>query len=195
MDAMRRTLLGTAAAALLAGNARPLCADDEPADLHDPIPAPPAKPTPGRAGDFAFLDGAWRIRHWRRRAEEAAWDAFDGEATCHSLLGGVASVEELRIPARDFSGMGLRLLDPATGVWSDYWVNAKVGVLAGAGLTGSFEDGAGLFYARETDAQGELLGAGIWDRIGAGRCRWRQATSRDSGLSWRVTWIMHWSQA
>jgi hypothetical protein len=195
MDAQRRLLVGAAAATLLGAATPARSTGAEPADLHDLIPGPSASPARGRAGDFAFLAGAWRIQHWRRRPGEPDWDAFEGEATCHDLLGGVASVEELRIPARDFSGMGLRLLDPASGVWSDYWVNAKQAVLGGAGLTGGFEAGVGLFHSRDADAQGEILGAGIWDRIEADGCRWRQAHSRDGGRRWTVTWIMHWSRA
>ena len=52
------------------------------------------------------------------------------EATVVGILGGIASIEELRIPARGFSGMGLRLLDVEKKIWSDHWVNAKSGVVA-----------------------------------------------------------------
>ena len=39
----------------------------------------------------------------------------------YGILGGTVSVEELRIPARQFSGMGLRLLDPVRRLWADHW--------------------------------------------------------------------------
>ncbi|TXC65534.1 hypothetical protein FSC37_03740 [Piscinibacter aquaticus] len=87
-----------------------------------PIPGP----APGHAGEFDFLTGEWRIRH--RRLKDSArdeWDHFDGEATCWSILGGVASIEELRIPSRQFSGMGLRLFDGSKGHWFELWTNAK----------------------------------------------------------------------
>lgn len=45
----------------------------------------------------------------------------------HGLLGGIASVEDLRIPARGFSGLGLRLLDTERRLWADYGVNGKGG--------------------------------------------------------------------
>ena len=61
-----------------------------------------ATPSAGAAGDFNFLAGEWRIRHRRLKAD-ATWDEFDGEATCWTILGGTGSLEELRIPARDFS--------------------------------------------------------------------------------------------
>lgn len=84
----------------------------------------PMVPAAGHPGDFDFLTGSWRIRH-RRPKTDGSWDEFDGEATCWSVLGGAGHVEELRIPARDFSGLGIRLLDPGTSRWNDVWINGK----------------------------------------------------------------------
>ena len=162
--------------------------DDEP--RFDPVPRLPTEPTPGKPGDFGFLDGRWRIRHLKRRADR--WDRFDGEARCWSLLGGVGHVEELLIPARDFSGLGLRLLDVERRQWSDHWVNAKSGVVTTPGQTGSFENGAGLFASSYEDDGRAVLTMGIWDRIGPGVCRWRQVYSRDGGSTWLHDWVMHW---
>ena len=96
----RRTVLMSAAGASLA-NALPTAAS--------------VSPVAARAGEFDFLNGEWTIAQRRLKAP-GDWDVFEGQATCWSILGGVASVEELRIPARDFSGMGLRTLDAANGV-------------------------------------------------------------------------------
>lgn len=156
----------------------------------DPVPALPATPTPGRAGDFAFLDGTWRVRHLKRRADH--WDRFEGEARCWSLLGGVGHVEELLIPARDFSGLGLRMLDVTQHQWSDHWVNAKIGLVTTPGQLGSFENGAGLFSSTHEEAGRRMLSMGIWDRIGPGVCRWRQVYSADDGRTWEHDWVMHW---
>lgn len=150
--------------------------------------------TPGKPGDFHFLHGEWRIKHRRMRPGQD-WDEFEGEATCWTILGGVGSVEELRIPARDFSGMGLRLLDVTTHVWSDFWVNAKSGVLTTPGMTGSFENGAGIFISDEMDGDKPIKVAGIWDEITPASCRWRQSVSRDGGKTWEDNWIMHWTRA
>jgi hypothetical protein len=87
-------------------------------------------PAIGRPGDFDFLTGTWRIHHRRPKAD-GSWDEFDGEATCWSVLGGSGHIEELRIPARDFSGLGIRLLDPTNSRWNDVWVNGKARVRAG----------------------------------------------------------------
>ncbi len=150
----------------------------------------------GQAGDFDFLAGEWKIQHrWKKAQDGEAWDTFEGEATCWSILGGIGSVEELRIPARNFSGMGLRLLDVEQGVWSDFWVNARSGVLATPGTTGVFVDGAGTFEADDDDDGAPVKVRGIWDQITPSSCRWRQAISRDGGETWDETWVMHWSRA
>lgn len=156
----------------------------------DPVPALPGTPTPGRPGDFSFLDGHWRIRHLKRRGQ--TWDRFEGEARCWSILGGIGHVEELLIPARDFSGLGLRMLDVARSQWSDHWVNAKSGVVTTPGQTGSFEHGVGLFTSTYDDQGKTMHSMGLWDRIAAGQCRWRQVYSADGGKTWSHDWVMHW---
>ncbi len=187
----RRSLL--AAAATTALLARPVAAATP---AFDPIPPRPGNPTPGKPGDFDFLAGDWRIAHKMiKPGSQGEWIAFAGEATCWTILGGVGSVEELRIPARDFSGMGLRMLNVQERVWSDFWVNAKSGVLTSPGQTGSFENGAGIFMS-DYEADGRtMISAGIWDRISATTCRWRQASSADGGKTWDQSWIMDWRRA
>ena len=157
-----------------------------------PLPKPP----PGRPGDFDFLAGSWKISHRRRKTPGTEdWDLFDGEATCWTILGGVGSVEELRIPARQFSGMGLRLLDVKEQVWSDFWVNAKSGVLTTPGMTGGFESGVGSFIADDMDGDQPIRVRGVWDRITPTSCRWHQAVSRDGGQTWEGQWFMDWTRA
>jgi hypothetical protein len=150
--------------------------------------------TPGKQGDFDFLAGEWKIHHRRLPQGAKEWDVFEGEATCWTILGGVGSVEELRIPARNFSGMGLRLLDVENRVWSDFWVNSKSGVLTAPGQTGSFENGAGIFESDEMDGDKPIKVRGVWDNITKTSCRWRQAISRDAGRTWQDNWVMEWKR-
>lgn len=156
-----------------------------------PKAAPPA-PT-GRPGDFDFLAGEWKIR--QQRLVDGQWDHFEGEATVHRILNGVGSVEELRIPARQFSGMGLRLLDVERKLWADHWVNAKSGVLTPPPSWGSFVDGVGTWDSDEVDGDQPVIWRGVWDRITPSSCRWYQASSRDGGRTWQESWVMHWSRA
>lgn len=193
MNEQRRFLLNAGvtlgAAALMPGTAM---ADETGLD---PIPPLPTHPTPGKPGDFDFLAGEWRIRHRQIPHGATEWIKFDGEATCWTILGGVGSVEELRIPARNFSGMGLRMLDVEKRIWSDFWVNATSGVLTTPGQTGSFENGAGIFFSEDVEDGKPMIAAGIWDRITPNGCRWRQAVSRDGGRTWEQSWIMDWTRA
>lgn len=152
--------------------------------------------TGGKPGDFDFLAGSWKISHRQLKAGKVeAWDEFSGEATCWTVLGGVASIEELRIPARNFSGMGIRLLDAEKHVWSDFWVNARSGVLGCPGMTGVFKKGVGTFIADDVDDGQPIKARGVWDRITPTSCRWHQAVSRDGGKSWKENWFMDWVRA
>lgn len=165
-----------------------------PSVLGAATPVQAQSPAPARPGEFDFLSGEWKIRH-RRLKGPGDWDEFEGEATCWSILGGIASVEELRIPARDFSGMGLRTLDAANGVWLDFWMNAKTGVPGSAGTPGRFVDGVGDFDASDVEDGQPVVYRGSWDQITPTTCRWRQGVSRDGGASWEWTWIMNWTRA
>ena len=153
-----------------------------------------ADPTPVAPHQFDWLSGEWRIAHRRLKAP-GEWDVFDGEATCWSILDGRAHVEELRIPVRDFAGLGLRTLDPQAGVWIDWWMNAKVGKLGGEGVAGGFIGGDGVFDSEDRDHQGPMIVRGLWDRITGTSHRWRQGVSRDGGTTWDWNWIMDWTKA
>ena len=158
----------------------------------DAVPPLTASPPPGRPGDFDFLTGEWRIRN--RSLVNGEWLEYPGEATVYRILAGGGSVEELRIPARSFSGMGLRLLDVEKRIWSDHWVNARSGVIFTPGETGGFVDGVGMFSSTYEENGRVTISAGIWDAITPQSCRWRQVVSEDGGSNWRHTWIMRWSR-
>ncbi len=146
-------------------------------------PAPVGKP-----GDFDFLTGEWRIHNKFREGEK--WIEFPGEATVVAILGGIVSIEELRIPARGFSGMGLRLLDVEKKIWSDHFVNAKSGVVGVPGQLGVFENGVGTFLSEgEGGADGNggrsfiaVYGTGS-PRTAAAGSRARRATAARHGTT------------
>jgi hypothetical protein len=187
MDMNRRSLLQLAASTLVAGSVVQ-------GTRHTTLEAQAAQP-PGKPGEFDFLAGQWTIAHRRLKTPGTTdWDEFAGEATCWSILGGIGSIEELRIPARKFSGMGLRLLDVERKVWSDFWVNAASGVLTTPGTTGGFVDGVGVFEARDTDDGTPIVVRGVWDRITPRSCRWHQTVSRDAGKTWQPNWFMDWTR-
>ena len=183
----RRAVITSAAAAGLVATL---------AGLDTPAVAAAAQPTQGKAGDFNFLAGEWKIRHRKVKTPgKDDWEEFDGEATCWTILGGVGSVEELRIPQRNFSGMGLRLLDVEKRIWSDFWVNSRSGVLTTPGTTGAFVNGVGTFIADDVDGDHPIKVRGVWDRITPRSCRWHQGLSRDGGKTWQEDWFMDWMRA
>ena len=182
-DALRRTVLQAAAGLAAAG---PSALNNANAAAAPPLPT-------GRPGDFDFLSGEWKIKNKRRN--DGAWETFDGEATVHGLLAGVASVEELRIPARQFSGMGLRLLDQERKLWADFWVNRNSGVLAPPPSWESFVGGVGTWDSDEMDGDKPVIARGMWDQITPTSCRWFQAASSDGGKTWTESWVMHWTRA
>lgn len=164
------------------------------AAVHAPLAQAAAKSpvANGKAGDFDFLSGEWTIKN--RRLVDGKWDEFEGESSVFPLLNGTVSVEELRIPARNFSGMGLRILDVHQKLWADYWVNSKNGVMGGSPTWGSFVDGVGVWDADDTDGEQKIIARGVWDQITPKSCRWYQAVSRDDGATWQENWVMHWQR-
>lgn len=178
----RRALLQMAAGLATAGSA----------GLSQAASAAPA--ATGKPGDFNFLSGEWKIKN-RQLQKNGQWESFDGEATVHGLLAGICSVEELRIPARKLSGMGLRLLDVQRGLWADHWVNSKSGVLTPPPSWGSFVDGVGTWDSDDDEDGKPVIHRGVWDQITPRSCRWYQASSRDAGKTWAENWVMHWTRA
>lgn len=151
----------------------------------------PSTAQPG-GGDFAFLAGEWKIAN--RRKKDGGWDEFAGESTVQSYLGGLVSIEELRIPARNFFGMGVRAWRPKDKQWADHWTSAGNGVVNDPVL-GRFVDGVGLFLSEEKDGGTTVTYRSMWDRITPTSCRWTQASSRDGGKSWDYDWMMDWTRA
>jgi hypothetical protein len=152
----------------------------------------------GRAGDLNFLAGAWTIRNRRLKQRWSAlpeWESFDGESTCWTVLNGLGSIEELRIPPGQPRGLGIRLLDTQTGLWPDCWTSCGVGAVAPPPMRGTFDGGVGTFIATD-DRDGEIpiWSRGVWDRITASSCRWHQALSRDGGRTWEDNWFMDWTR-
>ncbi len=54
-------------------------------------------PSVSSVDDFKFLTENWKISNRRLKAPgDKEWDVFEGEATVWAMLGGMASIEELR---------------------------------------------------------------------------------------------------
>jgi hypothetical protein len=154
--------------------------------------ATPDARIPGN-GEFNFLAGEWKIAN-RQRQADGRWKAFPGAATVHTVLGGLGSVEQLRIPPDKFLGMGLRVFDVEKKLWADHWVAARFGVV-NLPMMGSFKDGVGTFLAEDMiEGKSVVTGRGVWDRITPTSCRWFQSSTNDGGKTWDDSWLMDWTR-
>ncbi len=142
------------------------------------------------ARDFDFLVGTWEVANRRlkvRHAGSGDWDEFPGRLTMRPMLGGQANVDEVAFPTKGWSGLTLRLFNPATKQWSIYWVNSREVVMT-TPVVGSFRDGIGEFYGDDTDEGRAIRVRYRWSGITATSARWEQAFSTDGGRTWETNW-------
>lgn len=153
---------------------------------------------PTGAEGFDFLWGSWEIAHERlvsRLTGSNVWETFTATGECWPLLGGLANVDTCRARWRgiDFEGASLRTFDPATGLWSIYWVD-NVGCRLLPPVSGRFVDGAGEFSGDDTHEGRPVRVRFRWSEITPDSARWEQAFSADDGRTWEVNWVMRFTR-
>jgi hypothetical protein len=145
-------------------------------------------------GDFDFLTGEWTVKNRRLKdGTTNVWEEFAGAATVYRLMGGMASIEELRIPADNYRGMGVRIWHSQEKLWADHWTGAYNGVVNPPQL-GQFIEGEGIFISDDELDGKPIKARGVWDRITPNSCRWHQSTSADGGKTWDYNWYMDWTR-
>lgn len=143
--------------------------------------------------DFDFFLGDWHVRHQRLRARLAGcdnWDAFDGTCRVRPLLGGAGNVDDnvLDLPDGAYRAATLRSCDPATGLWSIWWLDGRWPHRLDTPMVGRFVDGVGTFLADDMLDGRPIRVRFLWH---AGIApRWEQAFSVDDGGSWETNWTM-----
>jgi hypothetical protein len=85
--------------------------------------------------------------------------------------------------------MSLRLFNPETKLWNIYWADSERVVLD-VPQVGSFADGIGRFFARDTYEGKEIIVQFCWDVSEVDRPLWSQAFSLDDGHAWEWNWYM-----
>jgi hypothetical protein len=149
------------------------------------------------AHDFDFLAGRWTVASRRlvqRLAGSDDWEESPATAVCHPMFGGAANVDEIVFSTKGFSGMSVRLFDPARNEWSIYWASSRTGRLEPP-VVGRFVDGRGDFYGDDAHEGRPVLVHFIWSAITPTTARWEQEFSADGGRTWESNWIMEFSRA
>ncbi|MGN6690514.1 MAG: DUF1579 domain-containing protein [Sphingopyxis sp.] len=149
--------------------------------------------------DFAFQTGEWQVRHRKLRDRLAGcgdWFEFGGICRGWELIGGAGNVDDhwLDDPNGAYSAATVRRTDPATGVWSIWWLDSRFPGLAPP-LQGRFVDGIGTFFGKDEHDGRPIDIRFIWSDITGTTARWEQAFSADGGATWEVNWLMEFTRA
>ena len=149
-------------------------------------------------GDFDFFVGSWTSIQRKLKqplADCDEWEETSATTRCWQVFGGGANIDEVHFPDWGFSGLSVRLHDPATGDWSIYWANSRNGELGSPPVTGRFSDGVGTFYDEE-EYQGRKITVRFkWSDITATAARWEQAFSPDGGQTWETNWTADFTRS
>ena len=145
--------------------------------------------------DFDFYWGKWRVRHRRlkeRLAGSDEWQEFEGTSHAWPLLGGAGNVDDnvLELPAGTYRAISLRSFDPATDLWSIWWLDGRHPGQLDPPVVGGFKDGIGTFQCDDTFNGRPIVVRFIWSDITPTSTRWEQSFSPDGGKTWEVNWIM-----
>jgi hypothetical protein len=147
--------------------------------------------------DFDFLEGKWKMHHRRlnkRLANNNDWTEFDSFDENHKILGGTANMDTLSttempgLNGKLFEGVTIRLFNPKTRLWSLYWVASTIGVMDPP-VVGSFENGVGHFFTKDTFNGKPIIMMFRWDARDKERPIWSQAFSPDNGKTWEWNWF------
>ena len=149
--------------------------------------------------DFDFEFGSWktRLRLLRHPLSGAStWVEYDGTTSVSRILDGRANLVELQAsgPAGRIEGLSLRLYEPATREWTLNFANVRNGQLAPP-VRGSFRDGRGTFYGKDSLDGKEILVRFSIVPFAADSIRFEQAFSADGGRTWEVNWVAEDSRA
>ena len=146
--------------------------------------------------DFDFLVGKWKMHNRRlnKRLEgNNEWTEFDSYDENSKILSGTADVDTYSttempgMEGKRFEGLTLRLFNPKTRLWSLYWVASNVGALDPP-VVGSFENGVGHFFAKDTFKGKPIIMMFRWDARNKDRPVWSQAFSPDNAKTWEWNW-------
>lgn len=138
--------------------------------------------------DFDYLVGNWKLRNRKLKSRLSGsneWLAFESNVEMHQILNGLGSIDKYTemTNGKPYEGVALRLFDTRTKLWSIYWADSNSGRLDPP-VVGSFADGIGHFFARDTYKGQNIIMVFRWDVRHPQRPVWSQAFSADEGKTW-----------
>jgi len=153
------------------------------------------------ADDFNFLFRRWDVRHHKLRDTTdpgcTEWVDFAGTCEAWPLLSTGGHADRLVVPAQPgteaFEGSTLRLLDPATDLWSIHWSSTRSPGSLEPPVVGRYDGDVGTFTGAEVVGGRRVLVRFTWHR--RDRPRWQQEFSSDAGGTWTVNWTMDFEPA
>jgi hypothetical protein len=142
--------------------------------------------------DFDFLIGKWTLKHEKlksRFTNSHEWEEFDTTLEDFRILEGVGNMDvgNAIIDGKPWEGRTIRLFNPKTRLWSLHWVSSSVGVMDPP-VVGSFENGVGHFFTRDTFNGRPIIMMFRWDARDKEHPIWSQAFSPDNGKTWEWNW-------
>ena len=143
--------------------------------------------------DFDWEIGTWDT-HLKRLREplsgKTEWVEYTGTSVVKAIMGGRANLVELDVRGGSgrIAGVSLRLYQPASGQWTLHFANLANGLMTDP-MQGSFNDGQGIFYGKDTVNGHTVRVRFLIVPMGAGQWRFEQAYSADGGQHWETNWI------
>jgi hypothetical protein len=131
--------------------------------------------------DFDFEIGTWKTHPWSLRhplTDSTEWVESKGIVVVRKVWNGTANLVELVAegPAGPFEFLNMRLYEPQTHQWSDYFATSRDGTFMKP-MIGEFKNGRAMFFRS------------VISDITSGSCRFEDAFSDNGGKSWKVKGI------
>ncbi|HYG18955.1 MAG TPA: hypothetical protein VD816_08495 [Ohtaekwangia sp.] len=144
------------------------------------------------AKDFDFLVGKWKLKHRKlmsRLSNSSEWEEFETIVEDFNFLEGAGNMDvcHATFDGAAWEGRTIRLFNPQTRLWSLHWVASNVGVMDPP-VIGSFENGIGHFFGKDTFNGKPIIFMFRWDARDKERPVWSQAFSADNGKTWEWNW-------
>jgi hypothetical protein len=143
--------------------------------------------------DFDFLLGKWKLKHRKLKSRLSGsneWEEFETAVEDFTILEGKGNMD-VGYATRDgkpWEGRTIRLFNPKTRLWSLHWIASNISTMDPA-VVGSFENGVGHFFGRDTFNGKRIIVMFRWDARDKEHSKWSQAFSTDDGKTWEWNWF------